>query len=346
MKIYKNIYSSLISIENLLVSWHIFKLWKSKRTDIQEFAKNLEKNIFEIHSELISWEYKHWIYEWFYIHDPKLRFIHKAQVRDRIVHQAIYASLTPIFEQSFIHHSYSCRIDKWTHKAVKAFETMIRKVSKNYTWKCYVLKCDVKKFFDSINHKILLDILKKRIKDDKAIDLFNEVISSFSWFSGHIPEWQWLPIWNLTSQIFANIYLNELDQFMKHELRETNYIRYADDFVTISSDKDHLKSLIDKINNFLQTNLKMQLHPYKIHIDNIYQWVDFLWYITFPHYAVLRTKTKHRMIRKMNKLSKNYMKWKQEKESLNQVFQSYFWIMSHANCFELSSNIRNNYWIN
>ena len=346
MKIYKNIYSSLVSIENLLASWHIFKLWKSKRTDVQEFAKNLEKNIFDIHNKLISWKYKHWIYEWFYIHDPKLRFIHKAKVRDRIVHQAIYASLTPIFEQSFIHHSYSCRIDKWTHKAVKAFEVMTRKVSKNYTWKCYVLKCDVKKFFDSINHTILLNILKKRIKDDRAIGLFSEVVSSFSWFSGHIPEWQWLPLWNLTSQIFANIYLNELDQFIKHTLKETHYIRYADDFAIISKDKDHLKSLIDKIEMFLNNNLNMRLHPYKVHVNNAYQWVDFLWCIVFPHYKIMRTNTKMRMMKKINDNYSDYMRWHKDKGEVNQVFQSYFWIMSHADCFRLSSSIKNHFWIN
>ena len=163
MKIYKNIYLSLISLENLFNSWHIFKLWKSRKVDIQEFSKSLEKNIFELHDELLRWEYKHWAYEWFHIYDPKLRFIHKAKVRDRIIHQAIYSVLTPIFEPMFINHSYSCRINKWTHKAVKEFESMLRKVSKNYTWSCYVLKCDVKKFFDSVNHKILLNILKNKI---------------------------------------------------------------------------------------------------------------------------------------------------------------------------------------
>lgn len=116
MKTHNNIFNTIFSLENLFDSWKQFRKRKTQRLDVQKFEVNLEKNIFQLYENLNSWKYKHWTYYWFYIFDPKQRHIHKASVRDRIVHQAIYAFLTNIFEKSFIHHSYSSRLEKWSHK--------------------------------------------------------------------------------------------------------------------------------------------------------------------------------------------------------------------------------------
>jgi retron-type reverse transcriptase len=345
MKIYKNIFEDMISLENLLTSWYNFRQGKTKKPDVQEFGVHLEKHLFDLHRDLVSGRYKHGRYYGFYIQDPKLRHIHKAEVRDRIVHQSIYTALTKIYEPTFVHDSYSCRRDKGTHKAVKALESMTRKVSKNYTTPCYALKCDIRKFFDSIDHEILLNIIARRIKDKKALALFKEVIESFFGYKEYGKDGVGIPIGNITSQIFANIYLNELDQFAKQTLKEKYYMRYADDFIFLSPDKDHLKKLIPQLKVFLSENLKMKMHPKKVILCNFYQGVDFLGYVLFPRHKVLRTKTKQRMLRKMNHSFTSFMKEDTNFEKMNQVFQSYFGIMRHGNCHKLDENVRNKFWV-
>ena len=147
---------------------------------MQCFERNLEDNLFELHQELKNKTYCHSDYTSFYVTDPKVRHIHKACVRDRIVHHAVYRILYPIFDKSFIFDSYSCRIGKGTHKAVNRMELFVRKASQNYTENCWALKCDVKRFFDSVNHDILFDLIKKKISDSEALNLIWEIISSFN----------------------------------------------------------------------------------------------------------------------------------------------------------------------
>ena len=345
MSVYQNIFEAIVSVESLLAAWHDFKRGKRKKPDVAEFELHLEKNIFALHRDLVAGTYKHGAYHGFYIQDPKLRHIHKAEVRDRIIHQSVYTALTKIYDPTFIHHSYSCRLRKGTHKAVEAFEVMSRKISKNFHAPCYVLKCDIKKFFDSIDHAILLDILKRKISDPKAFALFAEIIGSFQGYKEELREHCGIPIGNLTSQIFANIYMNELDQFVKHQLREKYYIRYADDFVILSSDKSHLQSLIPQLEDFLAKKLRMRLHPNKIHLRNFYQGVDFLGAVVFPKHKVLRTKTRQRMLKKLDASFADFFHEKAPYEKMNQVFQSYFRIMGHGNCHKLETNIRKNFWI-
>lgn len=150
MRIYKDIFEQIISAENLFAAWDTFKSDKRNRHDVQAFERQLEENIFELHRDLRAKRYKHGPYSGFYIRDPKVRHIHKATVRDRVLHHAIFKILNPIFEPTFIPNSFSCRVNKGTHKGVLAVEKMIRKVSKNYSEPCFVMKCDVKKFFDSV----------------------------------------------------------------------------------------------------------------------------------------------------------------------------------------------------
>lgn len=345
MKIYRNIFEKMVSVENLLFSWNQFKRGKMKKKDVQEFSRHLEKHIFALHRELMSGDYKHGKYRGFYIQDPKLRHIHKAEVQDRIVHQVVYTTLTEIFEPTFIHHSYSCRIEKGTHKAVKALEVMTRKITKNYRVPCYVLKCDIKKFFDSVDHWILLEIIGRRIKDKRACALFREIATSFNGYKKYIREGVGIPIGNLTSQIFANIYLNELDQYVKQSLKEKFYIRYADDFLILSPDKEHLRKLTPRLEVFLKEKLRMKLHSEKVFLRNFYQGVDFLGYILFPHHKILRTTTKRRMLRKMDKKFTDFMNGEIEFEQMNQTFQSYFGLMEHGNCHKLREKINRGYWV-
>ncbi|MCC7469524.1 MAG: RNA-directed DNA polymerase [Bacteroidetes bacterium] len=194
------------------------------------------------------------------------------------------------------------------------------KVSKNYTKQCFILKCDVRKFFASIDHKTLKEILKKYIRDVDLLWLLDSVTDSFP---------KGLPLGNLTSQLLVNIYMNEFDQFVKQNLKEKYYIRYADDFVFFSQDKIHLESLIPEIYLFLGQKLKLTLHPNKVFIKTIYSGVDFLGWVHFPRYRVFRTTTKRRMMRNLKDNSKE------------ETIASYLGLLGHGNEYKLSVKIRN-----
>ncbi|PIZ00550.1 hypothetical protein COY62_02000, partial [bacterium (Candidatus Howlettbacteria) CG_4_10_14_0_8_um_filter_40_9] len=271
-------------------------------------------------------------YTTFYITDPKLRTINKAQVCDRVLHHGIFRVLEPIFEKKFIFDSYSSRKEKGTHKAISRFRYFAWKLSKNNTKTVWVLKCDVRKFFDSVDHEILLRLISKVIKDAKVVNLLEEIIGSFkaNLKQGSFNEERGIPLGNLTSQLFSNIYLNALDQFAKRELEEKYYVRYADDFVFLGTELNHLESLVSKLEVFLQNELHLELHPNKIIFRKFSQGIDFLGYVVFPHHTVLRTKTKKRMIRKINE-KKNSLNGKhKDDDSFNQSVQSYLGMLTHC----------------
>lgn len=328
-----NLFNQIISLENLFASWEEFKKGKRKKLDVSEFEKNLEDEIFRLHRDLKSKAYRHSDYTSFYITDPKLRHIHKAIVRDRIVHHAIYRILYPIFDKGFIFDTYSCRNDKGSHKAIYRFEHFARKVSKNYSDTCFVLKCDVRRFFDSIDHEILKRLIRKKVDDKDTMWLIENIIDSFGENRGkpntNQASFDFLkpkgtPIGNLTSQLFANVYLDELDQYVKHILKVKYYIRYCDDFVILSRDKEYLSRVKEEVREFLGTILKLTLHKDKVTIRKLGQGVDFLGYITVPHFRVLRAKTKRRVINRVTE--KN--------------LPSYLGVLKHCNGHRLENVIK------
>ena len=290
-----HIYDDIISLENLLEAWKEFLKGKRHRKDMQEFQLRLMDNVISLHIELKNKTYRHGPYHAFNISDPKPRNIHKASVRDRLLHNAIYRVLYPYFDKKFIHDSYSCRLGKGTHKAINQFRKYFWKVSRNNTKTCWVLKCDIKKFFTNIDHRILLEILKKYISDEDTIGLLETIIDSF--YSTRLSKG--LPLGNLTSQLLVNIYMNEFDQYIKYELKVKYYIRYADDFVVFGSDRRHLTLIIKEINMFLNKELKLSLHPDKVSIKTFASGIDFLGWIHFPDHRVLRTTTERRMLKNL-----------------------------------------------
>jgi retron-type reverse transcriptase len=175
---------------------------KKSRKDVQEFQRNLMTNILSLHQDLVNKTYKHSNYQAFNISDPKPRSIHKAKVRDRLLHHALYRELYPFFDKTFIPDSYSCRKNKGTHKAMRRFQTFSNKVSKNNTKTVWVLKGDIRKFFASIDQKILIEIIKQYISDKDVISLLLEIIGSFQSTRKDVG----LPLGNLTSQILVNLY--------------------------------------------------------------------------------------------------------------------------------------------
>ena len=287
-------YENIISLENLLTAWEEFLKGKRKRKDVAVFSENLSQNIYELHLDLVNKTYKHGLYSAFNISDPKPRNIHKATVRDRLLHHAIYRVLYPYFDKKFIADSYSCRLNKGTHRALNRFRQFGNRVSKNNTKQCWILKCDIKKFFASIDHNLQRYIAMNYIQDENMNWLLGQVIESFQTSPG-----KGLPLGNLTSQLLVNIYMNELDQFVKHKLKIKHYIRYADDFVIFSNNKHKLKKFIRYIERFLNRNLKLSIHPNKIFIKTLSSGVDFLGWVHFPDHRVLRTATKKRMLKNL-----------------------------------------------
>jgi RNA-directed DNA polymerase len=334
-------YKEIISPENLLAAWQEFVCGKRSKKDVQQFSLNLADNILQLNSELANFTYKHGEYTAFNISDPKPRNIHKAGVRDRVLHHAIYRKLYPFFDKTFIADSYSCRVAKGTHKAMNRFESFGRQVSKNNTKTVWVLKCDIRKFFASIDHKVLLGILASHISDKGLMWLINGVIESFS-SSAPIYGQQrqpinrrttqsdiGLPLGNLTSQLFCNIYMNEFDQFVKHKLKAKYYIRYADDFVFLSEDRSKLLSIIPKISTFLGQSLKLQLHPDKVFVKTLASGVDFLGWVNFPYYRTLRNTTSRRMFKRL----------KEHPEDA--ILQSYLGLIKHGNSHKLKLELLN-----
>ena len=316
-------YHHIISLENLLEAWKEFIRGKHKRKDVEEFELHLADNLLAIHRELALKTYRHSRYEAFNISDPKPRNIHKARVKDRVVHRAIYRILYPFFDRLFTADSYSCRNDKGIHKALNRFRSFARKASCNHTRTVWALKCDVRKFFASIDQDVLLRILEKHIPDRDILELLKEIIGSF-----HTEEGKGLPLGNLTSQLLVNVYMNEFDQFMKHQAKTKYYIRYADDFVIFSDNKEQLKTTLLQISAFLEFRLGLKLHPDKVFIKTVASGVDFLGWTHFPDHRVLRTVTKNRAFRNIR-----------EKEGKRETVESYLGLMKHGNGYKIRKRI-------
>jgi len=313
----------IISLENLLAAWKEFVKGKRNKKDVQNFQLRFMDNVLDLRRDLKEKTYQHGGYHAFNISDPKPRNIHKASVRDRLLHHAIYRVLYPYFDSKFIYDSYSCRNFKGTHRALNRFRDFAYKVSRNNTRTLWVLKCDIRKFFASIDQNILISILNRHIPDKDILWLLKRVIESFNGGKEGIG----LPLGNLTSQLLVNIYMNEFDQCMKHVLKVKYYIRYADDFVILSKNKSELEKLLIRLSEFLREKLKLSLHPNKVFIKTFASGVDFLGWVHFPNHRVLRTATKRRMFKRLHESQRD------------ETVASYFGLLKHGNSFKLKKRI-------
>lgn len=206
----------------------------------------------------------------------------------------------------------------------------MNKVSRNHTRTTWVLQCDIRKFFDSIDHQILLGILHRYITDDATLGLLQSIITSFS---THGKADIGLPLGNVTSQLLVNVYMNVFDQFVKRKLKMKYYIRYADDFVFLHHNRDYLEMLLPQVEQFLFDTLNLTLHPNKIHMKTLYSGIDFLGWVHFPKHRVLRTSTKRRMMRRLHH--------NPNEDSL----QSYMGLLSHGDTYKLSGKVLRKYRI-
>ncbi len=290
-----------------------------------KFELHLEYHLFGLHKALITKNYTHDPHVEFVVHDPKRRNIHKASVRDRVLHQALFQKLYPVFDRHFIHDSYSSRENKGTHIGVARLEQACRKETQNWRLPAYALKCDIRKFFDSIDKDILKQLLFEKINDPDVRLLIEKNLNSFEKSSG-----KGLPLGNVTSQLFANVYMNEFDQYVKHVLRAKHYFRYCDDFVVVSKDKNWLVEILPKMTQFLKERLLLDIHPHKVHLRKISIGIDFLGYVIRPHVKTVRNSTRRRIIRKVGLARKAVLGGEISIDEYNAIVESYKGVVSHA----------------
>lgn len=287
----KNLYPKVYDFQNLYQAYQNAIKKKRWRVSAMRFGRHLEENLIELQNELIYETYQPGAYYSFYVEEPKRRFVMAAPFRDRVLHHAVCNVIGPIFEQGFFFHSYACLPGKGTLAGVEATEKMLREYGER---KAYCLKCDVYHYFASIDHDVLKRLIRKRIGDRKLLRLLDVIIDSTEEDAG-------IPLGNLTSQLFANIYLTELDRFVKQDLRARHYVRYMDDFILLSEDKAELRRWQQDIEGFLDTRLNLRLN-HKTAIFPVSRGIDFLGYRIWPHRRLLRK----RMIKRMRRALKHF----------------------------------------
>lgn len=249
MKTNKNLYYNFYNISNLLLAWRKARKGKTNKIYVKEFEKDLIRNLLKLYEELKTQTYFHNPLKTFVLRDPKTRKISKSEFRDRVVHHALVRVIEPIFDKSFIYDSCANRKGKGNLLAIKRFEKFLRKVSKNNTAPCFVLKSDIKHYFQEVDHGILIEIIKRKSADEKVIWLIERILNPAEFRErerrGQITYYlskKGMPLGNLTGQFFANVYLNEFDYFVKHKLKCKFYVRYVDDFVILHSSKSQLEN--------------------------------------------------------------------------------------------------------
>ena len=359
MKKHYNLYNKLCSFSNLFLAYKKARTGKTLKKYVVEFEINLERNLADLNNELKNQIYKPKPLETFILRDPKTRRISKSDFRDRIVHHAIVNILEPIFEKIFIYDSCANRIGKGNLFALNRFDKFKREVSKNgkvipnkFKDSNYVvgycLKCDIKHYFQEVNHEILIKIIKKKIADEKVIWLIERILNNYSnheilrfrdtknsFAVFQYKEGKGVPLGNLTSQFFANVYLNELDYFIKHKLGVKYYLRYVDDFVILHSSKEQLEIWKNQIQKFVEENLKIELHKDKSKVIPLSRGIDFVGFRNFYYFRLL----KKRNIRKIKVKINEYEKGEVEYNNLFESFQGWNAYARWADSYKLREEL-------
>lgn len=296
-------YLDLCSYDNLKIAFKKARKGKTTKGYVLEFEQNIPENLLQLQTELLFHTYKPKPLRTFILRDPKTRKISKSAFCDRIIHHALCNIIEPLFEKDFIFDSYANRKNKGVLKAIERFEQFQRCVSRNHSRRAFVLKADIKKYFDNVNHTLLLNILQEKINDSKLLWLIKTILTNYKTETG-----KGMPLGNLTSQFFANVFLNELDHFVKHKLHAKYYIRYVDDFVILHQSPRILHKYMKEIDIFLRETLALQLHPDKSRIIPISGGVEFLGARIFPHHKLLKEKNVRKLHSKLASFYEDYEK--------------------------------------
>lgn len=297
MKRLSNLYEQVYHFDNLYDAYLKARRNKRYRLEVLKYTMNLEENLIILQNELVWGMYKQGKHREFYVYVPKMRLIKALPFKDRVLQHAVNNILEPIFDKKFDVHSYACRKDKGGHQASLVLKSWLHQAELKGQ-KLYCLKCDIRKYFDSVDLRILYNIVKKKIKDKKMLWLTREILELKTKSKG-------LPIGNLTSQMLANVYLNELDKFVKHTLKVQKYMRYMDDFVILVDKKEDLHLFLREIQAFLGNVLKLELNN-KTRIFPVKSGVEFVGYIHHANYIKVRKST-----------------WKREKKSIKLAIKKY-----------------------
>lgn len=315
MKRYGNLFETFVSYENLYYAYRKSVKGTGKTKDVCLFIYSFEKELLMLQNELISGTYIPKPYHYFRIYEPKERVISVASFRDRVVHHAIVNVLEPIFERIFIFNSFATRKNKGTHKALEIAQKYMR------TNKFY-LKTDIRKYFENIDHGILMSLIKKKIKDEKLISVVEKIIKN-SDVSRNSSSGKGLPVGNLTSQFFANIYLDHFDHYIKDHLKIKCYIRYMDDLVFFSENKENLKEILALMNNFIKEYLHLKLKIKATYINTRHNGLSFLGMRIFPNLIRVKNENKHRIMKKIKKKEECFEKGLISEATLAQSLTSY-----------------------
>lgn len=305
-KTYKHLFPQIYAFDNLHAAYFRARRGKRERAEVQRFELDLEGEIIQLQNELIWGGYRTGPYYRFNVYEPKAREVASLPFRDRVLQHALVHVIEPIWESRFIADNYACRPGRGTHRGADRVQAMLRKVQREHG-RPYVLKADIAKYFASIDHAILKRLFRKHIACAQTLALLDHVIDSANAIPGICGVG--LPIGNLTSQLAANVYLHELDLFVKHQLREVHYVRYMDDFVIIGHDKSHLHRLRARIEDFLwrelrlKTNNKTQVFPVALICGRA---LDFLGYRIWPTHRKLRKSSISRISLTLRKLQTQY----------------------------------------
>lgn len=327
-----DLFARVCDFENIHRAYRRASAGKRCKRDVLAFSARLEENLLSIRDDLRGGTYTHGGYRQFIVHDSKRRSIMAAPFRDRVMHHALYAVIEPMFEKGFIHDSYACRREKGTHAAVARLKRFMRRSPYADT---YILQGDISKYFDSIDHATLYGIITRKLSDVRVLALIREILAS-----AHADAGCGIPIGNLTSQLFANIYLNELDQYAKHVLRATRYIRYMDDFLILDVDKRTLAAHREAIAEFVSQRLGITLHPRKSTIAPIRLGVDFLGYRIFERHMRLRASTVRRFAARTRASLRCVSPGTPEHEAFAASVMSWEAYAAHADSFRLREDLR------
>ena len=334
MKTYKNLYPKIYDFDNLHLAYLKARRCKRYRHDVLRFSANLEENLINIQNHLIWKTYRTGRYRFFTVYEPKERLIASLSFRDRVVHHALHNIIEPIFERSMIHDSYACRSEMGVLSGVQRTTRFLRDSTRRWG-RVYCLKGDVKKYFPSVHHETLKQIIRKRIACPDTLEMIDRIIDSTGDDVG-------MPIGNLTSQLFANVYLSELDHFVKEECGVKYYIRYMDDFVILYDDKRVLKNLLESVDYYLRVALRLRLNG-KTQIFPVGpRPIDFLGYRIWPKYRLLRKGNLCRTRRKFKKFARLYALGQMSLSDIQPSIVSWIGHAQHADSWRVRNKILNN----
>jgi len=347
MKRVTDLFAQIYSFDNLYAAYIAARKGKRYRGEVLRFTANLEENLIQLQNELIYETYQVGRYREFYVTEPKRRLVMALPFRDRVVQWAIYRVLNPIFEKTFIHHSYACRVGKGTHAAAAKLYSWLRTITRKPE-KWYYLKLDVAKYFYRVDHAVIMRIISRKIKDKDLLRLLKKIINSENTKFGlptggtldtdkRISD-KGMPIGNLTSQMFANIYLNELDQYVKHVLRIKHYIRYMDDIIILHPSKQHLHQVKFDISRYLNEQLRLELNN-KTTIRPVSLGVHFVGQQIWGTHRKIRKPASLKIKRRLALLARQYNRGELPLAKFKASLASYLGIMKHVDCYRFKAKL-------